>query len=251
MTVSELPPFKWDPVAGADKYEFEFAADTGFNPATKVTTKNTRAALKLLVPNGTYYWRVRGVTSAGDVGEWSDVRSLDMAWTAQAALLAPSNGATITYPDHALELRWGAVQGAAKYLVKVASDPGLGTLVFGEPIETASTQFTLNDPMPPGTYYWGITPLNAQGHEGNPSIVASFTWSWPLGVDADVHRPRPPARARRPALLVDTGPRSGRLPGRGQLLLGLGRRLEGLLRRHQLPHAGLHARHLTLAGRCP
>jgi hypothetical protein len=179
VTVSELPPFKWEPVTGADKYEFEFAADTGFNGATIVSTKNTRAALKLLVPNGTYYWRVRGVTSGGDVGAWSDVRSLDVAWTAQAALLAPSNGATITYPDHALELRWGAVQGAAKYLVKVASDPGLGSLVFGEPIETASTQFTLNDPMPPGTYYWGITPLNAQGHEGNPSTVASFTWSWP------------------------------------------------------------------------
>ena len=32
-------------------------------------TKNTRAALKLLVPNGTYYWRVRGVTSGGDVGD--------------------------------------------------------------------------------------------------------------------------------------------------------------------------------------
>ncbi len=179
MTVSELPPFRWDPVAGADRYEFEFAADPGFNGATMVSTKNTRAALKLLVPNGTYYWRVRGVTSGGDVGAWSDVRSLDMAWTAQAALLAPSNGATITYPDHALELRWGAVQGAAKYLVKVASDPDLGTLVFGEPVETASTQFTLNDPMPPGTYYWGITPLNAQGHEGAASTVASFTWSWP------------------------------------------------------------------------
>jgi hypothetical protein len=179
VTVSELPPFRWDPVAGADRYEFEFAADPGFNGATMVSTKNTRAALKLLVPNGTYYWRVRGVTSGGDVGAWSDVRSLDMAWTAQAALLAPSNGATITYPDNALELRWGAVQGAAKYLVKVASDPGLGTLVFGEPIETASTQFTLNDPMPPGTYYWGITPLNAQGHEGSASTVASFTWSWP------------------------------------------------------------------------
>jgi hypothetical protein len=180
VTVSELPPFKWDAVSGADRYEFELSADPGFNSTIQlVNTKNTRAALKFLVANGTYYWRVRGVESDGDVGAWSEVRSFDMAWTAQPALLAPSNGATITYPDQALELRWGAVQGAAKYLVKVASDPGLGTLVFGEPIETASTQFTLNDPMPPGTYYWGITPLNAQGHEGAASTVASFTWSWP------------------------------------------------------------------------
>ena len=83
VTVSELPAFKWDAVTGADRYEFELSADPGFNSTIQlVNTKNTRAALKLLVANGTYYWRVRGVTSTGDVGAWSETRSLDMAWTA-------------------------------------------------------------------------------------------------------------------------------------------------------------------------
>ena len=50
VTVSELPPFRWDPVAGADRYEFEFAP-TGFNGATMVSTKNTRLA-EVLVPTG-------------------------------------------------------------------------------------------------------------------------------------------------------------------------------------------------------
>ena len=45
------------------------------------------------------------------------------------------------------------------------------------------------------------------------------------------HRPRPRARARRPAVLVGPGPRRGRLRGRGQLLVRLGGRLQGVLRR--------------------
>lgn len=186
-TVNTLPPFKWNAVADAATYEFELSADPGFNSSEAlVTTKNTRAALKTLVANGTYYWRVRGVTSTGSLGAWSEVRTLEMAWTAQPALLTPSHGATITYPNEALELTWNVVPGASKYLVKVATDPALGSLVWSEPVETAATAFTLSDPLAPGTYYWGITPVDADGHNGNPSTVASFTWAWPSTTDTSV-----------------------------------------------------------------
>ncbi len=179
LSVNELPPFKWDAVADAHTYELEVSADPGFNSATLVTTKNTRAALKKVVANGTYYWRVRGVTSTGTLGAWSDVRTFEMAWTAQPSLFAPSHGATINYPTQALELEWSIVPGAAEYLVKVATDPALGSLVWDEPAETAANAFTLSDPLPPGTYYWGIVPVNADGHNGNPSSTASFNWVWP------------------------------------------------------------------------
>lgn len=179
-TRTALPAFKWDAVADAATYEFELAADPNFNsPILDLTTKNTRATAKDLVANGTYYWRVRGVTGAGALGAWSEVRSFDLAWTAQPTLLKPTNGATITYPSEALELNWSVVPGAAKYLVKVATDPGLGSLVWTQPFETAATSFTLNSPLAPGTYYWNVTPLDAEDHHGGPSGVASFTWSWP------------------------------------------------------------------------
>ena len=31
----------------------------------------------------------------------------------------------------------------------------------------------------PGTYYWSITPLDAEGHAGTPAPVSSFHWTWP------------------------------------------------------------------------
>jgi large repetitive protein len=179
--VDALPPFAWAPVAGADQYEFEFSADQGFNSTQAlVKTKNTRATLKTVVPNGRYYWRVRAVTAAGDPGAWSQTRVLDMAWTARPALLAPASGATLTYPLDAFKLSWSPVAGASEYLVKVATDPALGSVVWSTgPVKTGATAFTLSAPLAPGTYYWGITPLNAEGHAGTSSAVASFQWQWP------------------------------------------------------------------------
>ena len=40
--------------------------------------------------------------------------------------------------------------------------------------------------LPPGTYYWGVTPMDAQGHRGAPSPVQSFTWTWPTSTAARV-----------------------------------------------------------------
>jgi hypothetical protein len=180
VTVETLPAFSWNGVSGAQTYQFEFAADSGFNSVLALAaTRNTRAALKKVVPNGTYYWRVRGVASDGSLGAWSETRNIVMAWTAEPTPLNPDDGATITYPADALTLRWSAVPGAANYLVRIATDPDLGTLIWDAPVETAASNYTVREPLSPGTYYWSITPLNAEGHAGNASAVSSFDWVWP------------------------------------------------------------------------
>ena len=64
-----LPAFSWSPVAGAARYEFQVAADAGFNAPVlgrgedQFFTRNTRATLKKTIPNGMYYWRVRAVSA--------------------------------------------------------------------------------------------------------------------------------------------------------------------------------------------
>jgi hypothetical protein len=189
-SVGELPPFLWNPVRKADRYEFQIAADSGFNSPVlgrnddHFFTRNTRATLKKTVPNGRYFWRVRAVTESGGVSRWSEGRALRKAWTAAAALQAPSNGAGLTYPASPLRLSWSAVPGAAHYLVSIATDPLLGSLIgesagTAKAVETAATTFTRAAALASGTYYWGVTPVDAQGNKGTPSPVASFTWLWP------------------------------------------------------------------------
>jgi hypothetical protein len=177
-------------VRKADRYEFQIAADSGFNSRVlgrsddHFFTRNTRATLKKTVPNGRYFWRVRAVTESGRVSRWSEGRALRKAWTASAALQAPAAGAALSYPASPLRLTWSPVPGAAHYLVSVATDPQLGSLVneasaAAGPVETSATTFTRAAVLAPGTFYWAITPVDAQGNKGTPSPVASFTWLWP------------------------------------------------------------------------
>ena len=181
--VNLVPAFAWNPVRGADRYEFQIAADAGFNAAVlgpgqdRFFTKNTRATLKKSLPNGTYWWRVRAAGARGAVSPWSRGRSFHKAWTAAAALDAPANGAVISYPLVPLKLSWSPVVGAAKYVVTIGTDPLLGSLVSST--ETQATSFTRAGALAGGTYYWAITPVDAQGNQGAPSEVRSFIWFWP------------------------------------------------------------------------
>jgi hypothetical protein len=205
-TVPALPAFAWDGVPGAARYEFALAADAGFNAPVlgmgegQFFTRNTRATVKKTVPNGNYWWRVRAIDAAGGVSPWSVPRPLRKSWASAPTLLSPTLGAVASHPLTPLVLKWSAVPYAAKYWVTIASDPALGSAVLGQGnVETQGTSYAPRALLlPPGTYYWGVTPLDAQGHRGQPSAVGTFTWLWPtatattvgdLRVDPEVYDP--------------------------------------------------------------
>jgi hypothetical protein len=187
--VGAMPAFAWSPVGGAKEYEVQVAADSGFNSPVlgggkdDFRTKNTRATLTQTAPNGTYWWRVRAIGKNGTPSAWSRGRSFRKNWASKTTLVSPVGGAQITYPGTPLKLSWLPVPGARKYLVSVASDPALGSLITinggTRPIETSATTFTPAAALAPGIYYWGVTALDAEGNRGLPSAVGSFTWFWP------------------------------------------------------------------------
>ncbi|MGH3033190.1 MAG: hypothetical protein ACRDON_01360 [Gaiellaceae bacterium] len=187
VVADAVPVFGWEPVAGADRYEWEIAADPGFNSPVLGSsydhffTRNTRATLKKTIPNGTYWWHVRAVASNGSVSPWSPARSFTKSWARSPDLLAPDDGATFVYPEDHFRLAWEPVAGASRYLVTVATDPGLSSVVWSTgPVETQATAFSLLAPLAPDqTYFWGVTPIDGEGNRGSPSEVRSFIWEWP------------------------------------------------------------------------
>jgi hypothetical protein len=192
LVVDALPAFSWAAVAKADRYEFQLAADSGMNSPVlgrgddQFTTRNTRATLTKTIPNGTYWWRVRALQTNGTPSAWTAPRSIVKSWTSAPALQSPARGEIMVHPTHPLVLRWSPVPRAAKYIVSIATDPTLGTIVSPK-AETSGTVYVPRSTLlSPGTYYWGVTPVDAQGHRGAPSPVQSFVWTWPTSTLARV-----------------------------------------------------------------
>jgi hypothetical protein len=170
-----VPYLAWSPVAGADRYEVQVAADASFKApvlaAANLTTANTRATLTKTLPSHTYWWRVRAASKSGAVSAWATA-SFSIVWRARVVRLSPT------------EMRWLPVRGAAKYSVELSSDPqfAAASLVGGRPILTASNSISPPAALPKNTYYWRVTPLDA---EGNPSLSPQpqppweFPWNGP------------------------------------------------------------------------
>jgi hypothetical protein len=178
-------PFHWSAAPGADHYEFQLAADSRFNSpvlgsAGSFSTRNTIATVSETLPDGTYWWRVRAVRSNGSVSAWRS-KSFRHKWAAAPALIAPAQGASISFPTEPLLLAWRPLIGAVRYEVSIATDSALSSLVGGKPVTTAATSFIPPATFAEGTYYWSVTPVDAEGHEGAQSSVRSFKWAWPTG----------------------------------------------------------------------
>jgi hypothetical protein len=191
--VQFLPAMAWTAVPGASKYQFQISADEGMNSPVlgagkdNFFTSNTRATLLKTVPNGTYWWRVRATNAAGEISAWTQPRSFRKLWNVQPALQNPGSGASLSFPANPVVLNWSAVAGAAHYLVSVASDPTLGSLVLKYtnqddpkgPPNIAANSAAIAGALAPGAYYWSVMPVDAEGNRGVATPVASFSWLWP------------------------------------------------------------------------
>jgi hypothetical protein len=188
--VQTVPTMTWGAVKGALEYEWQVSAESSFRSQIvqrsggqgTPRTRNLAAALSESVTDGTYYWRVRGVTAGGRAGSWSSPRTFVKHWTQTASLLEPADTASIQWPSKPLVLRWSVVPHAYEYLVQVATDREFANVVYGSTrslVKTTGTALALPVTLPAGRYYWRVTPVDDEAHRGVPSESRSFVWSWP------------------------------------------------------------------------
>jgi hypothetical protein len=186
-STQSLPAFSWSATKGASTYQFQLSADSRFGSIVKggsITTANTYATIATLPADGEYFWRVRGIDSKGNAGKWSSTRSLTKSWSTRPALLQPPSGSAISYPATPLVLTWSAVPEAVHYSLQIATDPSFASSV--KSVTTGGTSYAVTSTLPAGTYYWSVTPLDAEDHKGSRSATGSFDWSWPTGTTLNV-----------------------------------------------------------------
>jgi hypothetical protein len=219
-TVESLPTFTWGKVKHSDHYEFQLSADRDFasialgsgNGLGTFKTKNLAATTTRSVPDGDYYWRIRAVTVAGNAGKWSPARHLVKAWTTPPALQT-QNPLDVSWPSLPLVLRWSAVPFAVKYQLTIATDELLTTPVIGtatKPVETQGMSYALDAALPPGQYFWAVTPVDAEGHKGARSVIGQFNWTWPTGSSTRVTDLNPDPQVFDPQFSWDPIPGAAR-----------------------------------------
>src|SRR5262249_19668560 len=83
------------------------------------------------------------------------------------------------FPTQPLLLTWKPVLGAVTYEVTIAKDQALTTAISGSPAATTTTSYIPASTLADGKYFWAVTPLDAEHHEGQRSAVRPFTRGWP------------------------------------------------------------------------
>jgi hypothetical protein len=68
-----------------------------------------------------------------------------------------------------------------RYEVAIAHDPKMTSLVKNAQATTTANSYIPPATLADGTYYWTVTPVDAEKHEGQRSVVRSFTWGWITG----------------------------------------------------------------------
>ena len=185
---SANPVLRWSANNDALSYKVEvFAhADLSGPTACNGETSPPHFLCPDLRPN-VYYWHVRAVGIQNQLGPWSASRQFIVlpGPTTAPRLIAPANGANLTYPDELALLRWTAIPDAGHYQVQFSdapSFPGPEPDLAYALIDTEALRVPLG--VVGKKQYWRVRAVSiGQVTAGPWSAARSFTVHWP---DADV-----------------------------------------------------------------
>jgi hypothetical protein len=174
-TADTTPSFTWKVVTTAHTYQFQMSGTSSF--ARLVHQGSDIAATGYTVPttlpDGKYFWRVRGVTSADVAGRWSAawVISIDTTGPAMPVLLTPAEKAGTT--DTTPTFTWNAVTGAKGYQFQLSPAPDFSGASL---IPVTSLTYTVpgTTPLAYGVTYWRVQAKDALGNWGAWSPTRSF-----------------------------------------------------------------------------
>ncbi|MDX1642123.1 MAG: T9SS type A sorting domain-containing protein, partial [Balneolaceae bacterium] len=167
--------FVWQEASRADEYQLQVAENASFTDPVIDATISVPRYLNtgVLDFSTTYYWRVRGLNSAGE-GDWSEVRTL-------TTIIEKPDPVSLSFPGEnenqvpvLATLNWEESERASEYIIQISrnemfTSDGLIKLTSSEPMITLNTALEFAT-----IYYWRVKATNIGG-ESDWSKANRFT----------------------------------------------------------------------------
>lgn len=166
----------WDAVAGAALYDVQIATASDFasgalvpddQPLLVTTTDYTPGPL----PDGTYYWRVRGLNAAQTAGRWSGIYSFTVD-SVPPDVPVPRQPADASETTRARPLfKWSSVADAHRYELRIGQTEPLS----GPVIERNNRRYRPPSPLAVGRYVWQVRAVDRAGNASAWSTPSTLT----------------------------------------------------------------------------
>lgn len=152
--------FQPPPLAGAQSYRLQIAADARFASLLFDDASGTAIVRGPDLPDGDYAMRLRGIDVQGLEGEDATVSFVVDARPEPPILVAPLPGAAV--PEAQPTLQWAQIPGIRGYRLQLARDDKFSALIV-DAGEVAAASFTVEQPLEPGKYSWRVAAIDEGG----------------------------------------------------------------------------------------
>ncbi len=169
--------FSWKDNKDFESFIFEMASDSSFSKSiTKQKVENGFLKTGRDLGEGTFYWRVRGV-SPGREDLISSTSSFSIVLKEDLDLLSPANDAEVDLGEKGgVLLRWKKLANKANYKIEIAKSSDFSNLLLSE---TVSSSFFEYKPKDVGKIFWRVSAETSNGN------VMSNSWSFVLNSSMD------------------------------------------------------------------
>ncbi len=176
---NNTPAFDWGEVEDATIYELIVDNNSDLSSPEIDQTNLTNHEFVALspLPDGRYYWTVRGQDHLANWGVWADPWSLIIDTQAPVAptLITPINQSTLS--DNTPDFDWSDVVDAAKYELWVDNNTDFSSPEIQQSALTHSA-YTPSTTLSNGTYNWKVRCRDGAGNWGIWSDTFSFTLNY-------------------------------------------------------------------------
>jgi fibronectin type 3 domain-containing protein/putative cell wall-binding protein len=170
----------WDYISGATSYYLYRATSYSGVYSYIAAPTSTSYADSGLATNGTYYYEVQAVSSAGASG-YSAIASATTTTNAYGVPAIPTNLIATAASANQINLTWDYISGATSYyLYRATSYSGVYSYIAAP----TSTSYADSGLATNGTYYYEVQAVSSAGASGYSAIASATTTTNAYGVPA-------------------------------------------------------------------